>query len=153
MIVNDGLTESVRGNTELSPTYSRFTSCDWPFESTTEFERSAPIRQVPCTWVLAKDDHRISLAPAASSTSLENCHAACWRSISCGWKSHQYDSLPSASTSMRPLFSSFERQSRPIQRRYFFAASTSGSPHIGPFSSHNATVKPIGSCTVTASTM
>src|SRR4051812_32502741 len=152
MIVIDGLTDSVRGNAELSPMYKRLTSCDSPLLLTTDLERSAPIRHVPCTCVDANDDHRICVAPAASSTRLENSNAACCRASSCGWKSHQNDSLPSASTSMRPLLSSFERLSRPTQWRYFLAASTSGSPHIGPFSSHSATVKPIGSCTVTAST-
>ena len=75
MIVSDGFTDSVHGCAELSPTYSRLTSCDWPWVSTTEVAGSAPIRQLPCMCVVASPDHRICVAPAASSTRVENARA------------------------------------------------------------------------------
>ena len=51
MIVSDGLTDSVRGITELSPTNRRLTSWDSPCGLTTERLGSLPILQPPCTWV------------------------------------------------------------------------------------------------------
>ena len=116
-------------------------------------DASLPIRQLPCMCVVASPDHRIRLAPAASSTLRENCSAFWIRWSSAGWKSVVNCSRPSASSVAVALLSSFDMLSSPTQRRYCLAASTSGWPHIGPFSSHKLTVKPIGSWTVTASTM
>ena len=74
------------------------------------------------------------------------------RSSSFGWKSDRNSSFPFSSSDTLALLSSLDMFSSPIQRRYFLAASTSGSPHIGPFSSHRPAANPIGSWTVTAST-
>ena len=145
MIVSEGLTERVFGNSEASPTKSRFASCDSQLASTTERAGSEPIRQVPWTWVLAGPVQATCLAPAASITRRPKSRPFSIRSSSTGSKWASKLSEPSSPTTTRPLFSSLASTRMPFQWRYWRTASVRRSPHIGPSSSAMLVANPIGS--------
>src|SRR5665213_2672624 len=115
MIVSDGLTETVHGTAEPSPTNRRRTSWLSPWASITDRSGSEPMRQPPCTCVLDWLLGRTRLAPAASSTSRANRSAVASRSRSTGLHAYEYRSWLFAATHATPLFSSVTVGSRPLK--------------------------------------
>src|SRR5262249_35292219 len=117
MIVRDGLTDSVRGMSELSPTYRFSMPCTCPLRSVAERSGSSPIRQEPWTCVEAIPVHPSCFAPAARRTSLVNSRAASIRPTSRSLKAMSNRSIPLSSTTTDAVFSSFTIATPPFRYR------------------------------------
>ena len=123
-------------------TNSRLTSWDSPWSSTTERAGSLPIRQLPCMCVVARPTTGSASRRRPRAPGVEKSSAPPGGSSSARWKAALKASPPSRSSSTRGVVVVVDISAARSSAGSRLAASTSGWPHIGPFSSHRLTREP-----------
>ena len=151
MIVSDGLTESVRGISELSPTYRRLDAVHLPFRSTPSAPGRRPSGRSPGRASRRSRSRRPALRRPPRRTSWLNSRAASSRSSSRG--------VEGDVEALRAVLADHDRRrvlvvhhrEHAVPVAVLRAASTRRLPQNGPSSSRSVVANAIGSWIVDAS--